>query len=230
MRTIGDKFFQDGDKSQPGLLKLTVLFHDIGKPSAQAPTGGPISGVCYHHTVESAAMANEICRRLRFSRRQTDYIEFIIRNQLRPLHLFRARQKKVPIQKVFIRFCMKCGDFTPDILLHALAGLSAKRVSDNQSIQDFTEFVQKLIQEYYRVLRPRASLPLPLNGMDLINEFGLKPSALFRRILKHVEEERPERAAPTTESASRLRGPLPERSRRPAGTRTRWSPPGVLCQ
>jgi tRNA nucleotidyltransferase/poly(A) polymerase len=204
MRTIGDKFFQDGDKSQPGLLKLTVLFHDIGKPSAQAPTGGPISGHFCHHTVESAAMAKEICRRLRFSRRQTDYIEFIIRNHLRPLYLFKARQKKVPIQKVFIRFCMKCGDFTPDILLHALAGLSAKRVSDNQSIQDFTEFVQKLTQEYYRVLRPRASLPLPLNGMDLINEFGLKPSALFRRILKHVEEERLARQVLTREQAIKL--------------------------
>jgi hypothetical protein len=39
-------------------------------------------------------------------------------------------------------------------------------------------------------LRPRALLPPPINGNDLINEFGMQPSAEFKHILNRVEEER----------------------------------------
>ena len=135
-------------------------------------------------------MAQAICKRLRFSRRQTDIIESIVQNHLRPFILFHAHLKNRPVDKGFIRFYLKSGDVTPDVLLHALAEFMGKNDSNPSDTQKFTEFIRSLIQKYYTVLLPRASLPCPINGKDLINEFGMKPSEEFKQILMCVEEER----------------------------------------
>jgi hypothetical protein len=84
---------------------------------------------------------------------------------------------------------MKCRNLTPDVLLHALAEFMGKRDTQDPELEEFTDFIRMLIQNYYSVLQPRASLPRPLTGNDLIKEFGLKPSAEFKRILKRIEEE-----------------------------------------
>ena len=84
---------------------------------------------------------------------------------------------------------MKCRDLTPDVLLHALAQFMGERDSQDPELKEFTDFIRTLIQNYYSVLLPRASLPAPLTGKDLIKDFGLKPSADFKRILARIEEE-----------------------------------------
>jgi tRNA nucleotidyltransferase/poly(A) polymerase len=184
----GDLLFQDVDAARTTLLKWAILFHDIGIPTMQTLTeGGTIH--FYSHTLKSAAMARKICQRLRFSRRQTDPIGLIIENHLQPFFLFWAQQKEFPFQKAFTRFFMKCRDLTPDVLLHALAKFMGKKDTQNPELKEFTDFIRTLIQNYYSVLQPRASLPLPLTGNDLINEFGLKPSGKFKFILKRIEEE-----------------------------------------
>jgi hypothetical protein len=84
---------------------------------------------------------------------------------------------------------MKCGDMTPDILLHSLAGFRAQKSPKDPALQRFAEFVSEGIAKYETVLRPRALQPRPLNGSDLVNFFGLKPSAAFKPILDRIEEE-----------------------------------------
>jgi hypothetical protein len=51
---------------------------------------------------------------------------------------------------------------------------------------------------------PRASKQLPLTGKDLIQEFGLDPSAEFRHILARIEEEHLTREKLTRKQARRL--------------------------
>ena len=118
-----------------------------------------------------------------------DAIGLIIANHLQPFLLFRAQQKKIPFQKAFARFFMKCRDLTPDVLLHALAQLMGEKDSQDPELKEFSDFIRTLIQNYYSVLQPRSSLPAPLTGNDLIKEFGLKPSADFKRILARLKEE-----------------------------------------
>jgi len=184
----GERIFQDIDAARATLLKLAILFHDIGLPATQKLTAEEINNF-HSHALKSAAMAQKICQRLRFSRRQADSIGLIIANHLQPLFLFRTQQKKIPVQKAFTRFFMKCRNLTPDVLLHALAEFMGKRDTQDPELEEFTDFIRMLIQNYYSVLQPRASLPRPLTGNDLIKEFGLKPSAEFKRILKRIEEE-----------------------------------------
>ena len=90
------------------------------------------------------------------------------------------------------------------MLLHALAEFRGQREVADPVINEFTGFIRMLIQKYYTELRPRASLPPPINGNELINEFGMKPSAEFKHILKRVEEERLSKPTYSREEALKL--------------------------
>jgi poly(A) polymerase len=184
-----DRLFQDVDAARATILKWAILFHDIGIATTQTPTDEKINRLD-SHALKSAAMARKICQRLRFSRRQAAPIGLIIANHLQPFVIFRNQQRKIPFQKAFTGFFMKCRDLTPDVLLHALAEFMGIKDPRDPELKEFAEFIRTLIQYYYTVLQPRASLPPPLTGNDLINKFGLKPTAEFKRILTRIEEER----------------------------------------
>jgi hypothetical protein len=179
------------------------LLQNIGQSSARQETAGETLRF-EDHAALSATMAREICRKLKFSRRQSETIEFIIRHHLEPLFVFNARRDKASDDRAFIRFFMRCGDHTPAILLQAMAGFISRRASQDPAIQAFSEFVIESIDNYYSVLRPRALRPPPLTGRDLIKEFGLKPSAAFKQILKAIEEEHLARQNLTREQALEL--------------------------
>ena len=152
----------------------------------------------------SANKARCICERLRFSRRHADTIEVIIRQHIRPIGLFNDGAKASSLEKELIRLFLDSRDLTPDILLHALAAFRGQTDGADTLSKEFTVFIQMLIQKYVSELTPRASLPSPLNGNDLINEFGMTPSPEFKGILRRIEEERLARSDFTRKEALKL--------------------------
>ncbi|MBL0732196.1 MAG: CCA tRNA nucleotidyltransferase, partial [Desulfosarcina sp.] len=75
------------DKKKIALLKLAILLHDTGKPlSRTIDKKGDYH--FYGHAAAGADMSKKICDRLRMSFREKCFIDFIIRNHLRPLSLF----------------------------------------------------------------------------------------------------------------------------------------------
>ncbi len=213
----GSPVDRDVDVTCAVLVKWSILFHNIGKPSVRMTPGGRIrfgkdqesentASVCAR---ESAAMARKTCQRLRFSGRQTDRIDMIIAGHLQPFVLFQAREDNELNEAAFIRFFMEFGTLTPVVLLHSLAGCKGRKSPSNpKALQAFTGFVRSLLKCYYRDLRPRASRPALLNGDDLITEFGLKPSARFKRILTQVAEAHLANRIRTREQALALVGNL----------------------
>jgi len=186
------------------LLKWSLLFHDLGLASA-AQT--PDEGRRHNHAAvadSSAAMALEICRRLRFSRRQTDTIGFVVQHHFRPHALFQDHQNDKDLARHFIRLFLLCRGMTPDVLIHALAEYEGKNHSNRAKTRQFKDFIHRLIGQYYNVLRPRASQPPPISGQDLIAEFGMKPSKEFRHILTQVEEDRLAKESYSRDDALRL--------------------------
>ena len=103
-----DRLLRDIDAVRATLLKWAILFHDIGIPWTQTSTDEKLNHFSSHAS-KSAAMAEKICRRLKFSRRQTDLIGLIISNHLQPFFLFRRQQRKIPHQKAFARFFLMDG-------------------------------------------------------------------------------------------------------------------------
>jgi poly(A) polymerase len=190
MQSGGSRFFQNDPVTRSILLKWSVLFHNLGRWPVKSPLNKGEINDSGDHAARSAAMARAICQRLRFSRRQSDTIEMIIRHHFQPILLFRDHQQHSPVERKFIRLFLNCADVTPDVLLGALAEFRGQKEPGDPLTDEFTGFIRMLIQQYDTVLRPRAALPPPINGNDLINEFGMKPSAEFRQILKRVEEQR----------------------------------------
>ncbi len=203
-QSIGIQALSGDDPGRSLVMKLAILFHELDGLSAQPALDKGKTPNPDARARASAATAQSICRRLRFSRRQSDTIEMIIRNHFKPMLLFRAHRENSPVEKDFIRLFLTCQEVTPDVLLHALAEYRGRTAADDPLLDEFSAFIRMLIRRYYRVLLPRASLPPPIDGNDLINEFGLKPSVEFKHILNRVEEERLCQPAYSRENALKL--------------------------
>jgi putative nucleotidyltransferase with HDIG domain len=168
-------------------LKYAILLHDIGKPQTRTiDEKGRIH--FYSHEKVSADMAVKVNQRLRLSNDEQNFVDFIIRNHLRPLSLFNAYNQNRLSKKAVSRFFLSCGQMTKDLLIHTAADLYGKGIHKNT--QAFFEFLNYLIDFYTNSFLPKKSCPPLINGNDLIREFGLTPSPLFSKILQHVEEER----------------------------------------
>ncbi len=171
------------------LLKCSILLHDIGKPSARTTdSNGNIH--FYGHGKKSADMTKKIVRRLRFSNHEASYVDFIIRNHRRPLFLFTAHQNKSITQKGIARFFIKCGNYAPDLLIHTIADIKGKGDKNDERNEAFINFAREMIKYYFLHFQPEKSKPPLITGKDLINDFGLTPSPLFKKILMRIEEAR----------------------------------------
>ena len=181
------KIHQYIDKNRPALIKCAILLHDIGKPLMKTLDS---SGKChfYGHARKSADMAQKISQRLRFSNHERQFIDGIIRNHMKPLSLFTAYEKKTLTQKGITRFYKKCGEYTPALLLAAIADTKAKQHVINQKNTAFKSFLKRMIFEYFYHYQPLRDEPPLITGSDLIHVFGLTPSPLFRKILDLVDD------------------------------------------
>jgi poly(A) polymerase len=186
---LGDPQDKWAQKDRAGLLKYCVLLHDIGKPAVKtADRHGSIH--FYGHGKKSADMAIRINQRLKLSNQAAEYTDFIIRNHIRPLFLFKSHQHKNITRRAITRFFVKCGSRTPDLWLHALADIKGKGDEKDEKNAAFIEFARKMITYYYSEYKSQKEHPPLISGKDLINTFGLKPSPLFKKILTRVEEAR----------------------------------------
>jgi poly(A) polymerase len=177
------------DEEKTVLLKYAILLHDMGKSRAKTiDNGGEVH--FYGHSRKSADLAQKVNQKLRLSNREKRFVDFIIRNHLNPLFLFTALQKKTLTHKGVTRFFKKCGDNTPALLLHAIADIMAKGDKPNQTHKAFIGFVKEMIHHFFHSFKPRITEPPLITGRDLIHEFGLIPSPLFKRILNLVQEEK----------------------------------------
>ena len=198
-----EPFYEGLDDTVKVLLKFSMLWHDIGRPKIQIQNENSMPRFEQRAT-QSAEIAKGICQRFRFSNLHTDYINLIIQYHVQPFALFYANKNNKLIIKDLIRFFMNCREQIPELMVHAIAELRGKTGINAAENQSFLEFVIYLIQdEYARFKAIAATAPL-ISGRDLIREFGLTPSPVFKRVLRFVEEERLTREKMTRTDALRL--------------------------
>ncbi len=168
------------------LLKLSLLLHDLGKPEAQSvDEKGNIH--FYAHETVGADIASNLNHRLRFSNKDRQYMDFMIRNHLKPLFLFLAHQKNQLTRRGVFRFFLKSGRLSFDLLIHAIADNRGK--ADAEKTEAFIGFATDLIRSYFQDFLPATADPPVISGHDLIEVFGLSPSPLFAKILEQVRME-----------------------------------------
>ena len=153
-------------------LAWGVLLHDVGKPPTFKPASGPGTRIRFdEHAEVGTRMAEEICRRLRFSNEDTAQIVGLVANHMR----FKdVPQMKPATLKRFVRL----DHFEEHMELHRLDCLSSHRNLDNY------DFMRRFLAETPpEQVRP----PRLLSGDDLVR-LGYRPGPAFKAILEAVEE------------------------------------------
>jgi poly(A) polymerase len=168
-------------------LAWGVLLHDVGKPPTFTPPAGPEGRIRFDEHVEvGTRMAEEICRRFRFSTEDTEQIASLVANHLRfkDVHQMRAATLK--------RFA-RLPRFEEHLELHRLDCLSS------HGSLDAYEFVQRFLAETPpEQVRP----PRLITGQDL-KALGFAPGPLFKQILTAVEDQQLEGRLTSREDAIR---------------------------
>lgn len=150
-------------------LAWGALLHDVGKPPTfkVAPDRIRFDG----HVEVGTRMAEDICRRLRFSNEDTEQIAALVAN-----HLKFADVKKMK-ESTFKRF-VRMPLFEEHLELHRIDCLGSHGLLD---LYDYTR--EKMASIPAEEVRPK---PL-LTGADLISA-GYVPGPEFRKILTAVED------------------------------------------
>jgi len=163
------------EKLEPGCsptLAWGVLLHDVGKPPTFTPAAGPGERVRFDQHVEvGVRMAEEICRRLRFSNDDTEQIAALVANHLRFKDVSQMRPATL---KRFVRLPR----FEEHLELHRLDCLAS------HGMLDAYQFVQKFLQE----TPPESVRPGRLVTGDDLKQMGFSPGPLFKEILGAVED------------------------------------------
>ena len=174
------------DDSSRVLLKFSALLHDIGKPSSKSIDDKGDTHF-YGHQKIGGGIIGSVFMRLKLSNHDARFIEHMVRCHLLPLHLFQSEKQRRLTPKGVTRFFMKNGEMTPFVLLHALADQMAKEKKEDHR---FHRFISKLLEDFFLKFKEVRHKPKLVTGHDLIREFGLSPSPLFKTILTHIEEKR----------------------------------------
>jgi poly(A) polymerase len=166
-------------------LALGALLHDVGKPPTFRVAPDRIR--FDEHAEVGAAMAAEICRRLRLSNDEISEVVLLVANHMRFAEVKRMRESTL---KRFIRLPR----FEEHLELHRLDCLASHR---DLELYNFTE--KKL-----RELPPEQIRPRPLiTGHDLIKA-GYQPGPQFKQLLAAVEDAQLEGSVRTREEALEL--------------------------
>jgi poly(A) polymerase len=153
----------------PATLAWGALLHDVGKPPTFRVAPDRIR--FDHHVEVGVRMAEEICRRLRFSNDDTAQILALVGNHMRFADATRMKESTL---KKFLRLPA----FDEHLALHRADCLASHR---NLATYEF-------IQQRRAEIPPEKMRPSPLvTGYDLIAA-GHVPGPKFREILNAVED------------------------------------------
>ncbi|MBI5343741.1 MAG: [protein-PII] uridylyltransferase [Deltaproteobacteria bacterium] len=173
------------DLSNPEILMLAVLFHDIGKAHGKG------------HAEKGAEMAAGICKRLNLSEDDTDIIRFLVKHHL--LLADTAQYRDIHDERLVIEFARKVGDIERLSLLYLLTFADVRAVGPEVWSQWKGALFQELFFKARTVLergsfeveeaeskiariREKVALllkPEGIGGSEVDDFFGLLPHRYF---------------------------------------------------
>lgn len=164
---------------QDTVLCWAALLHDIGKPACFHRDAAGI-GHFYGHPAESAALAKQICKRLKMDRKRTDAIVALITAhevQLLPQrsYLLRMLQKYGAVQTKRL-FALRKADLQAQVPVYA--------EQDLQKLEQMQQLLQELLQEQACFQLK----DLAIRGNDLL-AMGIPKGVLIGKLLQDALEQ-----------------------------------------
>ena len=166
----------------PPTLAWGALLHDVGKPATFHRATDRIR--FDNHVEVGVRIAEDICRRLRFSKNDTEQVLALVDNHMRFGHVGRMKESTL---KRFLRMPA----FDQHLTLHR-----ADSLASHGNLATYNFIKEKLAETPVEKMRP---LPL-VTGDDLIAA-GYVPGPRFREILHAVEDRQLEGRLPSREEA-----------------------------
>ncbi|OGS21806.1 MAG: hypothetical protein A2252_06670 [Elusimicrobia bacterium RIFOXYA2_FULL_39_19] len=169
------------------LFKITTLFHDCGKPGTVARIDGRIR--FFNHEAEGSKEIKKILQRLRFSNKEVQIAEKLVKSHMRPGNVAQNFHKGTLSKKATYRFFRDMGDETIDLLLLSLAdrmsyiGVTAKP----KEIEMHTIFVNRFAKRFFDY-KIKSSRPKLIDGYQVMKALNLPSGPLVGKVLAFVEE------------------------------------------
>ncbi len=167
------------------LLKLAALLHDIAKPEMKT-TDAEGRTRFLGHPEAGAATAAAIMARLRFSNREIEYVELLVKEHMRPTQM---SQDEVPTRRAIYRFFRDTGESGIDLLFLSLADHLAARGAE-LDLKEWREHA-RMTAEVIARREEEESLPKPLkliDGNEIMEKFRLDPGPRVGEILEALHE------------------------------------------
>jgi poly(A) polymerase len=166
------------------ILKLTALLHDIAKPQTKFIEDGHAR--FFGHQEQGAAIAGTILERLRFSNKEIQLVELLIKYHLRPTQM---TNEGMPTNRAIYRFFRDIGEAGIDVLFLSLADHLAARgaeldEADWRAHADITSYV---LQKHFEETAVTAPAKI-IDGKDIMDSLGLPAGPEIGKMLEAVRE------------------------------------------
>jgi poly(A) polymerase/tRNA nucleotidyltransferase (CCA-adding enzyme) len=169
------------DKNWLAVVRLAALFHDIGKPRARRLAEGSAKKkyTFYGHEVIGARMAKKIMERLKFSKKEIELVEKLVRN-----HMFFSDTELITLSAVR-RIITKVGKENIWLLMNVRESdrVGMKKKEAPYRLRKYFAMIEEALRD------PISVGQLKINGEFMIKELGIAPGPRMGWILNALLEE-----------------------------------------
>jgi putative nucleotidyltransferase with HDIG domain len=174
----------DGGLDGWHVLRLSTLFHDVGKAETQTvDEDGRIR--FFGHDKVGAISAEKRLRDLKLSNEAIQAVSRIVDLHMRPLML--AQQNDMT-QRALFRFCRAAGDSVADVVLLSLADHLATYDGPFADYDQLLALIGRILAFNFTRVNSLEKAPPLLNGGQVMALLGLKPGPEIGRMLRLLEE------------------------------------------
>lgn len=168
-------------------LKFAGFLHDIGKPSTWTIEEETGKHRFIKHDDIGSKMAANILRQRKFSKKQIDYIQKMIKYHIYPSHIVNNPEIN---DKIYMRFIRKMENEVIDIIILAMADRLSARGTDitDEIVEKNINNLTSLLNFYLTVKDTLKPLPKLLSGEEIMELLNIKPSKELGEIIKSLKE------------------------------------------
>ena len=168
-------------------LKLATFLHDIGKPSCWTIEEDTLRHRFIKHDEIGSKLVVPILKDLKFSKKQIQYIQTLIKYHIYPSSLVSAEDVT---EKAFMKFYRKMDGYVIDVIILAMADrLSARgeKITD-EIVSKNINGLTKLLNGYLELRKDIKPLEKLLDGRDIMEILKIKQGPQLGEIISALKE------------------------------------------